>query len=164
VNAALIPVIAALFGVVAGAVLKHYFDLRASRQGKLLDEKLKYAVAFLATTDWAGRSFETSRIADERLGRAITDGTDGDILEAERERDRALEQGEASLKDAHTAACALRLLMPEVGDAASDYINLSVRAIYSSEDQHRRDDARAAVEASLVKAFRTAPRRALRPR
>jgi hypothetical protein len=160
VNAALIPVLTALGGIVAGAFLKHYFDIRAGRQAKLLDEKLKYAVAFLSAADWAGRSYEEARAADTDLDRAITQGTDGELLDAERRQKQKAEQGDVALKEAHTAACALRLLMPELEDAPGNYIELSVWA-GSPEDRQKREEARAALEARLVQAFRTAPRRFL---
>jgi hypothetical protein len=58
-------------------------------------------------------------------------------------------------------ACALRLLMPELDTAPGDYIALSVGAesAYSPEGRRKRETARAALEAALVKTFRTAPRR-----
>jgi hypothetical protein len=154
-------VIAALAGVIVGAVLKHFFDLRASRRAKLLDEKLKYAVAFLAAADWAGRSYEAAESAAEQLDHAVIQGTDRDLVDAEKRHEYHLQQGDTSLRDAHMAACALRLLMPELDTAAGDYIALSLGAesAYSPEGKRKRETTRAALEAALVKTFRTAPRR-----
>jgi hypothetical protein len=154
-------VIAALAGVVIGAVLKHFFDLRATRRAKLLDEKLRYAVAFLAAADWAGRSYEAAGSAAEQLDHALTQGTDRDLVEAEKRHERHLQQGDASLKDAHVAACALRLLMPELDTAPGEYIALSVGAESADlpDSRRKRENARAALEAALLRTFRTAPRR-----
>ncbi|MET7970529.1 hypothetical protein [Micromonospora sp. NPDC005305] len=154
-------VIAALAGVVVGAVLKHFFDLRASRRAKLLDEKLRYAVAFLAAADWAGRSYEAAESAAKQLGHAVTQGADRNLVDAEKRHEYHLQQGDTSLKDAHVAACALRLLMPELDTAPGEYIALSVGAesAYSPEGRRKREIARAAVEAALVKTLGTAPRR-----
>lgn len=150
---ALITVAAALGGVIIGAVLKHFFDVRAGRQAKLLDEKLKHAVAFLSAADWTGRSYEAHADALRDLERAIADDDARALGEAERDRDRSLKEVEASLKDAHTAACALRLLMPELGNTPGDYIQVSLDR--SDGGHSRRDGARAAIEARLVQAFQT---------
>ncbi|RAO13977.1 hypothetical protein ONO86_06556 [Micromonospora noduli] len=78
-------------------------------------------------------------------------------MDAEKRREYHLLQGHTSLKDAHVAACALRLLMPELDTAPGDYIALSIgtESAYSPEGKSKRETARAALEAALVKAFRT---------
>jgi hypothetical protein len=161
VNATLIPVITALGGIVVGAFLKHVLDLRAGRQAKLLDEKLKYAVAFLAAADWASRSYESvtsgkTLMVEARRSPHLLDGEDRE--EVKNALERALNEAHAALKDAHTAACALRLLMPELGVTPENYIELSVDAAHLPRNREAHEDARASLEASLIAAFRTSRR------
>ncbi|RSM64893.1 hypothetical protein DMB66_18440 [Actinoplanes sp. ATCC 53533] len=151
-NAAL----AALLGGAAGAALKYFFDQRASRRNKLLDEKLKYAVAFLSAADWTGRAYESYMTAYFAAERARTKGSAGHVATAEAQQRKQLEEAMSALKDAHAAACALRLLMPDLSDLASKYIELSIDADLEEQGvSAAREAARAALEAALIKDFKT---------
>jgi hypothetical protein len=155
----LVPVIAALAGVIAGAVLKHYFDMRAGKRAKLLDEKLKYAVAFLSAADWTGRAFEATSTASYAAQQARTKGLAGLVATAEEQQRLRGEEAYASLKDAHAAASALRLLMPDLSDLASEYIAVAIDA---GHDEGvvigARERARSALETALIKEFGAEPR------
>ena len=152
VNTAAITATAAMIGIVVGAVLKHFFDLRANRQAKLLEEKLKFAVAFLSASDWVSRSLEAYSVAQTALEEGLAQHSRAELEEALRSRDRSSEQASTSLREAHIAACGLRLLMPELGDTPGMYIALATGSPANGRDQ--REKARAALEARLVGAFR----------
>src|SRR5690348_1654783 len=117
-----------------GALFKYVLDLRASKRTRLLDEKLKCAVAFLSAADAVTRT-SSAGVSASMTASNVAERTNPPASQVERDEARkefkAREQeGVAAWRDAQKELNAIRLLLPKTANAAETYLSLCNRAGY----------------------------------
>ena len=152
---ALIALAGVLFGATAGAWIKQILDVRAGRKTRLLDERLKTAVSFLAAADRltrASQSAITSSIALTNTAQRLNPpASPTEVDRAQKALDTVREESAAAWKDAQQALNAIRLLMPKASEAADTYLELCSKAGYPDDQEGARAVARIEAERALQK-------------
>jgi hypothetical protein len=137
-----------LLGALIGVLGKGVFDHWNNRKNRLLDEKLKQAIAFVSAAD------KFRRMTQERMVDAMTlqaTGLDPDLRKrTEEDHERRTLGAREALAQAEDAYNALRFLLPPVESYARLYLDLCINADpYPDTGRAKRDRARKTVESEI---------------
>ncbi|MBQ0894652.1 hypothetical protein KBX37_16360 [Micromonospora sp. U56] len=142
---------AALFGVVVGVVGKYLADLRAGRNARLLDEKLKQAVRFFEAADQARRTQQgvaTATISFDNA-RQSQSSTPAVVEDFRTKLTESRERARVALMDAEKVYTAVRLLVPEAAGSARTYLDLCHEAWQPDDKADARKRALETAEAAI---------------